>query len=106
MPRDFKIFLKDILQAIERIEEYAGDLSYEDFCENHLVQDVALNDVDKIPVSSCDINVDGWVSLTDFSTFAIDFGLNRQRSDFDFSGSVTLSDFSTFAIEFGSRQTC
>ena len=39
MPRDFKVFLTDILQAIERIEEYAGDLSYEDFCEKHLVQD-------------------------------------------------------------------
>lgn len=31
MPRDFKVFLKDILQAIERIEEYTKDLSFEDF---------------------------------------------------------------------------
>lgn len=31
MPRDFKVFLKDILQAIERVEEYTKDLSFEDF---------------------------------------------------------------------------
>jgi uncharacterized protein with HEPN domain len=33
MPRDFKVYLKDILQAVERIEEYAGDLTYEEFCK-------------------------------------------------------------------------
>jgi len=48
MPRDFKVFLKDILRAIERIEEYAGDLSYKDFCENQLVQDGVVRNLEII----------------------------------------------------------
>ncbi|MCX6666236.1 MAG: DUF86 domain-containing protein [Euryarchaeota archaeon] len=48
MPRDSKVFLKDILQAIERIEEYAGDFSFEDFCDNHLVQDGVVRNLEII----------------------------------------------------------
>jgi len=39
MQRDFKVFLKDILQAIKQIEEYTENISYEEFCENRLLQD-------------------------------------------------------------------
>jgi uncharacterized protein with HEPN domain len=48
MPRDFKVFLKDILQAIARIEEYTRDLSYKDFCENQLVQDGVVRNLEII----------------------------------------------------------
>lgn len=48
MPRDFKIFLKDILQAIQRIEEYAGGLSFDDFCKNQLVQDGVVRNLEII----------------------------------------------------------
>ena len=48
MPRDFKVFLKDILQAIERIEEYAEDLSFEDFYKNQLVQDGVVRNLEII----------------------------------------------------------
>ena len=48
MPRAFKVFLKDILQAIERIEEYTCDLSFEDFCENRLIQDGVVRNLEII----------------------------------------------------------
>lgn len=48
MQRDFKIFLKDIIQAIERIEEYTGDLSFKDFCEKQLVQDGVIRNLEVI----------------------------------------------------------
>jgi len=48
MPRDFKIFLKDILEAISRIETYTKDLSFEDFCENKLVQDGVVRNLEII----------------------------------------------------------
>ena len=70
------------------------------------VQSVTINDIDSLPVSSCDIDGDGNVDLSDFAKFAVDFGLNRQRSDYDFDFGVDLSDFSKFAIEYGYRQTC
>jgi uncharacterized protein with HEPN domain len=48
MPRDFKVFLKDILQAIERIEEYARGLTYEEFCKKQLVQDGIVRNLEII----------------------------------------------------------
>jgi len=48
MSRDFKVFLKDILQAIERIEKYAGSLLFEGFCENQLVQDGVVRNLEII----------------------------------------------------------
>lgn len=48
MSRDFKVLLKDMLQAIERIEKYAGDLSFEGFCENQLVQDGVVRNLEII----------------------------------------------------------
>ena len=48
MPRDFKIFLKDILEAISRIETYTKDLSFKDFCENKLVQDGVVRNLEII----------------------------------------------------------
>ena len=48
MLRDFNVFLKDILQAIERIEEYTKDLSLEDFNKNQLVQDGVVRNLEII----------------------------------------------------------
>ena len=48
MPRAFKVFLKDILQAIERIEEYTKGLSFEDFCDNRLIQDGVVRNLEII----------------------------------------------------------
>jgi uncharacterized protein with HEPN domain len=42
MPRDYKIFLEDILESIEKIEEYKQDISFSNLTENHLVLDAIL----------------------------------------------------------------
>lgn len=48
MPRDYKVFLKDILEAIDRIESYTEDLSFEDFSEQQLIQDAAVRNLEVI----------------------------------------------------------
>jgi len=40
MQRDAKIYLKDILRAIEKIENYTKNLNFNDFLRNDMVQDV------------------------------------------------------------------
>ncbi|UCG32478.1 MAG: hypothetical protein JSU68_12525 [Phycisphaerales bacterium] len=60
-----------------------------------------------------DIDLDGWVTLGDFATFAVCYGLpvppppseclllDATRSDLDRNGQVNLSDFATFAVNYG-----
>ena len=48
MLRNFKVILKDILQSIERIETYTKNFSFEDFCENQLVQDGVVRNLEII----------------------------------------------------------
>jgi uncharacterized protein with HEPN domain len=48
MPRDYKIYLKDILQAIKRIEEYTKGLSFEDFIKKQLIQDAVIRNLEII----------------------------------------------------------
>ncbi len=44
MPRDFKVYLEDILEAINRIERYTEKCSFETFSKNIMIQDaVARN---------------------------------------------------------------
>ena len=40
--RDYRAYLRDILEAIERIEEYLQGLDFDDFLENKLVQDAVV----------------------------------------------------------------
>jgi len=42
MPRDYKIFLEDILESIEKIEGYKQGISIPNLTENHLVLDAIL----------------------------------------------------------------
>jgi hypothetical protein len=65
------------------------------------VQGVPLNDIDTLPCKSPDYNTDGTVSLTDFVTFAQDYGTTHWRSDFTGDGTVSLSDFVMFAQHYG-----
>lgn len=39
MPQESDLYLDDILESIRRIELYSGDLSFEEFQKNLLVQD-------------------------------------------------------------------
>ena len=40
--RDVRVFLEDILESIEKIEEYTANVDEEEFCENTFVQDAVL----------------------------------------------------------------
>jgi len=44
MPREYKFYLKDILESIYKIEKYTENLSFDDFAKDDLIQDgVARN---------------------------------------------------------------
>ena len=40
--RDYRVYLRDILEAIKRIEEYTEGLDFDDFLENKMVQDAVV----------------------------------------------------------------
>jgi len=42
LKRDIRAYLEDVLESIEMIEEYTGNLTEDDFYENKLVQDAVL----------------------------------------------------------------
>jgi len=42
------VYLRQILDAISRIEEYAQGIKYEDFMDNHLVQDGVIRQIEII----------------------------------------------------------
>lgn len=48
MQRDYKIYLKDILDAIERIEEYTESMDFEDFINDNKTQDAVLRNLEII----------------------------------------------------------
>ena len=43
MPRDHRIYLDDILHAIERIKEYTADLDEESFASDRKTQDAVIS---------------------------------------------------------------
>jgi uncharacterized protein with HEPN domain len=42
MPRDFRLYLDDILEAIDSIQTYAGNLSYEDLIADRMRVDAII----------------------------------------------------------------
>jgi len=48
MQRDPKVYLKDVLKAIEKIERYTENLSFKDFSENDMVQDAVIRNLEII----------------------------------------------------------
>ncbi len=45
MPREYNLYLRDILEAIERIEQYTRGMDYRGFTENNLVQDGVIRNL-------------------------------------------------------------
>ncbi len=45
MPREYKLYLRDILTSSERVQRYTQGMSYEDFTENDLVQDAVIRNL-------------------------------------------------------------
>jgi len=48
MPRDYKAFINDILEAIHRIELYTSKLSVDEFSESQLYQDAVVRNLEII----------------------------------------------------------
>lgn len=48
MRRDYKSYLNDILDAIDRIERYTGKLSIDDFSDSNLYQDAVVRNLEII----------------------------------------------------------
>ena len=63
--RNFKLYLKDILDAIEKIERYVKNLSLEDFTKNELVIDAVIRNFEIIGEASKNIPDDLKLSYPD-----------------------------------------
>ena len=48
MPRDFSVYLDDILKSISKIEEYIDDYSFEQFVEDKKTVDAVLRNLEII----------------------------------------------------------
>lgn len=48
MPRDYRAYLRDILEAIRRIEKYTENISFDEFVDNELIQDGVLRNLEVI----------------------------------------------------------
>ena len=45
MPRNYKIYLNDILASIAKIEEYTKDVSFEEFSEDSMREDAIIRNL-------------------------------------------------------------
>jgi uncharacterized protein with HEPN domain len=48
MPREYKAYLKDILEAIRKIERYTKNISFDDFIVDELIQDGVVRNLEVI----------------------------------------------------------
>lgn len=52
MSREFRAYLKDILEAIRKIEKYTKNLEYENFLKDELIQDGIVRNLEIIGEAS------------------------------------------------------
>jgi uncharacterized protein with HEPN domain len=48
MPRDFKLYLEDIIESIEKIQEYSAAMSFDQFCADRKTQDAVVRNLEVI----------------------------------------------------------
>ena len=48
MRREYKAYLRDILEAIDKIERYTENMNFEDFSNNELIQDGVIRNLEII----------------------------------------------------------
>ena len=48
LKRRYDLYLKDIIEAIERIQEYIGSMDYEEFCEKGITLDAVMRNMEII----------------------------------------------------------
>ena len=56
MPREYNIYLRDILEAIGRIDRYTRGMGYEEFLQNELVQDGVIRNLMVIGEANSSLN--------------------------------------------------
>ena len=45
MPREYKAYLRDILEACRKIEKYSTDIGFEKFVDSDLIQDAVVRNL-------------------------------------------------------------
>ena len=58
MKKDDTVFLKHILDAIDLIESYLKDKSYEEFEENRMLQDAVIREIEIIGEATKNLSVE------------------------------------------------
>lgn len=58
MKRSYKLFVEDILDAMEKIERYIKSLSYDEFTQNEIVIDAVIRNLEVIGEASTNIPED------------------------------------------------
>ena len=58
MKKDDTVFLKHILDAIDLIESYLKDKSYEEFKENRMLQDAVIREIEIIGEATKNLSVE------------------------------------------------
>jgi len=48
MPKNFRVYFEDMLNAITNIEEYIGNMGFEEFRKNKLVRDAVIRNLEVI----------------------------------------------------------
>jgi len=48
MPKEYKVYLNDILECIEKIEKYTKGVSYEKFAKSTLIEDAVIRNLEVI----------------------------------------------------------
>ena len=48
MPREYKVYLNDLLEAIRKIEKYTVNLSFDDLANDELIQDAVVRNLEII----------------------------------------------------------
>lgn len=48
MPKDFKVYIEDVMDAIAKIEKYMANLSFEEFRKNEMVIDATIRNLEII----------------------------------------------------------
>lgn len=48
MPKNFRVYFEDMLNAIMNIEEYVGNMGFEEFRKNKLVRDAVIRNLEVI----------------------------------------------------------
>ena len=91
--------------AVDAVTNANGEIRFEIQADTSIVGNInivvkvlgiQINDMDTLSCKSVDYDVNGMVSLGDFTVFGADYTTTAWRSDFNWDGQVSLADFTVF----------